>query len=82
MIKQFLIAVDQLLNTLIYIKKDGFGFADEMLSARLFRCYIQDYLTDAPMKFIDAIFFWDDNHCYECWVTESERKQLPNHYSK
>lgn len=30
--KQFLIALDQTLNTLIRIDGDGFGFADETLS--------------------------------------------------
>jgi hypothetical protein len=80
MFKQILIALDQLLNTLVYIKNDGWGFADEMISARAFRCYIQDYISDKMMQIIDTLFFWDDNHCYECWVLECERKQLPNNY--
>ncbi len=79
-IKEFFISLDQTLNTLLYIPQDGWGYSDEMLSARVFRCYLQGYITDTPMKIIDKVFFWDYNHCYECWEIECSRKQLPNHY--
>jgi len=78
--KQFLIAIDQTINTVIYINGDGWGYADEMISARVFRCYLQGYVTELPMNLVNKLFFWDDNHCYECWVLESERNQLPNNY--
>lgn len=32
--KQFLIAVDQAVNTLVWAKGEGFGTADETISAR------------------------------------------------
>lgn len=74
--KQFLIALDQLLNTVIYIKGDGFGYADEMLSARAWR------LRDKSNSYIwiDSLFFWDLDHCKECYEIELQRKQLPSEY--
>lgn len=78
--KQTLIALDQFANTLIYIDGDGFGYADETLSARLFRCHIQGLISDRPMQIVDAIFFWQKKHCYASWRSEVERKQLPGLY--
>lgn len=77
---QFLIALDQLLNTFVWIRGDGFGWADETLSARLFRLHLQDVLSERPYKLIDRLFFWQQSHCYESWVSEVERKQLSKHY--
>lgn len=80
MIKQLLIAIDQTFNCLVFIKGDGFGMADEALSARAIRCYLQDLISDRLYRAIDALFFFDPNHCYESWRSEIERNQLPNHY--
>jgi hypothetical protein len=79
-VKQPLIAIDQFLNCLVYIKGDGFGMSDETLSARLFRCYLQDLISDEWYLAIDFLFFWDTAHCYESWRSEIERSQLPNFY--
>lgn len=75
---QPLIALDQTLNTIVYIKRDGFGYADEMLSARAWRLR---HITKL-YRFIDRLFFWDDQHCYECFRIEVERKQLPVEYRR
>lgn len=77
---QPLIAFDQFLNCLIYIDGDGFGCADETLSARLFRCQLQELLSDKPHKLVDALLWFDKNHCYESWRSEVERRQLPSFY--
>ena len=74
--KQFLIALDQLANTLFYIKGDGFGFADETLSARAWRLRYQSN----AYKIIDKIFFWENNHCLLSYHSEMKRKQLPDEY--
>ena len=74
--KQFLIALNQLLNTVVWIKGDGFGFADETLSARAWRLRGQ---SDA-WKRIDRVFFWERGHCQESYKSEVLRKHLPNHY--
>lgn len=76
---QPLIAFDQFLNTIVYIIGDGFGMADETLSARAFRLELQGF-SDKVRKLIDVLFFWQDNHCYNAWLSEIERNQLPNFY--
>jgi len=77
---QFLIALDQLLNTLVWINGDGFGWADETLSARLWRLHLQDVLSDKPYKFVDKLFFWEQAHCYDSWTSEINRRHLDPYY--
>lgn len=78
--KQILIALDQLLNTLIYLSGDGFGHADETLSARLWR------LQHPAHKFVDGLFFWDRegivSHCELSYRAELLRHHLPVGYRK
>lgn len=75
---QFLIAIDQTLNTLIWLPRDGFGMADETLSARAYRLR-----REFPwlMKTIDFIFFWDKEHCRNAYISEVLRKHLPEVFS-
>ena len=74
---QFLIAFDQLVNTIIYIKGDGWGYADETLSARAYRLR---ELSSLPYKLINGLFFWQDNHCKQAYYSEVFNKQLPAEY--
>jgi hypothetical protein len=62
---QVLIALDQLANAICG------GWADETLSSRAYR--------ESPRaeKFINTLFFWDKDHCYESYVSEQLRTQLP-----
>lgn len=62
---QVLIALDQLANAVCG------GWADETLSSRAYR--------ESPRaeKFINTLFFWDKDHCYESYVSEQLRTQLP-----
>lgn len=80
LIKQLLIAFDQLLNCLVWIKGDGFGYADETLSARAWRlsakCEWARYVRIA----IDVLFFWDKDHCRGSYLSELKRKHLPVEY--
>ena len=76
-VTQVLIAIDQFINTLWYFPKDGFGFADETISARSWRLREQSSLY----KFINALFFWQANHCRGAYYSEMTRKQLPKEYS-
>ena len=67
-LKQIAIALDQLANALLG------GMADETLSARAHR-------TGSSWEpVIDALFFWQDDHCFESYLSEKERKQLPPEY--
>lgn len=72
--KQPLIALDQLANTLLG------GMADETLSARAFRLELQGKGNELR-ELIDAIFFWQERHCYQAWRSEIERRQLPGMYA-
>ncbi len=76
MLRSILIALDQLLNTIIRLD-DGWGSPDEMLSARAWRLRNEHTLL---YKVIDGIFFWDKDHCQECYEIEKLRKQLPKEY--
>ena len=64
-LKQNIIAVDQLLNTLLL------GWADETFSSRCFREF------PALVPIIDVVFFFDPNHCAESFRSEKERRQSP-----
>ena len=70
-LKQFLIAVDQVFNALLG------GMADETLSARAYRTRDKHPWR---MRVIDALFFWQDSHCYNSWLSEIERRHLPSAY--
>lgn len=77
MARQFLIAVDQVINTLVWLPGDGFGMADETLSARAWRMRHQHPWM---MRAIDAIFFWESNHCMNAYVSEVFRRHLPDEF--
>lgn len=66
---QILVALDQLLNTLIG------GYADETLSSRSHRRRLRGKGGCAWV--IDHIFFWQDEHCKTAYESELERAQLP-----
>jgi hypothetical protein len=76
-LEQVAIAFDQFINTFVYFPKDGFGYADETLSARSWRLR-HDYKF---YKIIDLIFFWQPQHCLNSYLSEMYRKQLPKEYS-
>ena len=69
-IKNVLIAIDQLLNTLFD------GWPDETLSARAYRLDIERG-RKWPRRIIDFVLWFDKNHCYESYRSELERRQLP-----
>lgn len=74
--KQFLISIDQTFNTVVYLKSDGWGMADETLSARAWRLR---HKSNA-YKWIDRLFFWQIQHCKQSYLSELRRKQLPSEY--
>jgi len=63
--KQFLIAADQL--------------ADETLSARAHRI-AEEGGPAWPQRLINALFFWERQHCLRAYRSEVERRQLPSRY--
>lgn len=64
-LKQTIIALDQLVNALTG------GWADETLSSRAWRARDKH----PTYKWIDAVFWWDPNHCYNSWLSERRRTQ-------
>lgn len=66
--RQFLIAIDQIFNTLI-----GSGWADETYSSFAYR------MKDNRMIWIDKLFkfFGYTNHCQVSYENERNRMQLP-----
>jgi hypothetical protein len=66
------IAIDQLANALVG------GKADETLSARAHRQRLKGRYAAA--SFIDALFFWQQNHCERAYESERNRTQLPKDY--
>ncbi len=71
--RQILIALDQLINTLLA------GSADETLSARAYRLS-RDRGRHWPRRVIDALFFWDPHHCENAHLSELLRRHLPRQY--
>ena len=67
--KQFLIAFDQLVNTV------AGGWADETLSARAWRRGLTHPGWDAARMVIDLLFFWQPDHCQAAYLSERNRKK-------
>ena len=68
--KNLFIAFDQLANALLG------GWPDETLSSRAWRRDLEDDVS-WPRKLIDAIFFWESDHCRDSYYSEVERRQCP-----
>jgi len=73
--KQVAIAIDQLLNTALG------GWADETISARIWRNRSIPWWREARWL-VDKLFFWQPNHCYQSFVSELQRNQLPEDYQE
>lgn len=65
-----LIAIDQLINVLCG------GEPDETLSSRAYRLAMERGRT-IPMRIIDMIFFWQENHCKTAYESEMQRLHVP-----
>lgn len=71
---QFAIALDQVANTLVG------GWADETLSARAWRCREARTHWRMAYRVINAVFFWQADHCRASYESELSRRQLPAEY--
>jgi hypothetical protein len=84
--KQFWLAVDQLLNTMVYSSSERkFGYADELLSARMWRLNDLSPRWKFAQESIDRFFlvlFNQEDHCYKSWMSELMRDQLPKAYQE
>lgn len=71
MIKQILIAIDQLFNALLG------GWADETLSCRAWRQHEKKKRWKIMRAIIDGLFFWEKDHCKQAYESEIARSHLP-----
>lgn len=73
--KQLLISIDQVMNVLnrFFTEKK---YADETISSRAYR-FRRDENKPFYEKVINKIFFWEKDHCYESYMSEMNRLQLP-----
>ena len=68
--KRVLIGLDQCINTILG------GWPDETLSSRAWRWHA-DGVRSWPRVAIDAVFFWDKDHCQMSYESEKIRAQMP-----
>ena len=74
-LKQVLLGIDQLFNTLTG------GYADETLSSRVWRLETKGKLSGKIFRpLIDFLFFFQEEHCYNSFLSEVERRQLPREF--
>jgi len=74
---QITIAISQLANTLVWV---GDTYADEMLCAKAWRLRYKGW--GWLVIILDAIWFWDPEHCYKCYAEEMRRLYMPDEYKK
>lgn len=75
-LKNVAIAFDQLINTLLGSEPD------ETLSAKSWRMRLVSKPWHIAQVVIDALFFWQEEHCKQSYFAEFERKHLPGEYRK
>lgn len=68
---RFLISLDQMANVVLWN-----GMPDETISARAWREQDKKLIS-----VINTLFFWQTNHCKECFDWEMNRNDLPSDYS-
>lgn len=67
-----LIGLDQLLTALLG------GWPDETISSYAYRLENKGRLFGRWFRpLIDAIFFWQKDHCRRSWQAEAQRRQFP-----
>ena len=77
---QAAIAFDQFINCFVSLFIGG-GWADETISARMWRNRAMPWWRGARWL-VDKLFWWQPNHCYQSFVSELQRNQLPEDYQE
>ena len=77
-IKQALISLDQTVNALLFWWAPGGTWADETLSCRCHRMrHAQPFKVLRPIIDGLALLFLDRDHCFQSYISERRRMQLP-----
>lgn len=79
-LEQFLIAIDQLLNTVIGLFHARGAWADETISARAWREGRNSGKWLVLRRVIDTLFFWQEQHCWKAYLREHDRGHLHPEY--
>ena len=69
-ITNVLIGFDQFINTIFL------GFPDETISSRAWRCKDASSFWKVMRKFIELLFFFQQQHCFKAYLAEINRKQI------
>ena len=80
---QRLIWIDQGLNTFVWADGEGFGSADETLSARAWRLRARSATWGRLRRAIDALFWLlarEREHCRDAYIAEYLRRHLAPDY--
>ena len=73
-----LIALDQLAWVILTL---GNGMPDETISAALWRMESQGKWAGKLFRpVVDAMFWFDKNHCLNAWESENKKQHLPAMY--
>jgi len=73
---QLAIALDQLGNVFVSCLFGEKAWADETLSAHAWR-WQEEGARKWPRRVIDAMLFWQGEHCRKAYESEKSRTQLP-----
>ena len=77
-ILNLLIALDQLAWVILTL---GNGMPDETISAALWRMESQGKWAGKLFRpVVDAMFWFDKNHCLNAWESENKKQHLPAMY--
>ena len=69
-ITNVLIGFDQFINTIF------FGFPDETISSRAWRCKDANSFWKVMHSLINKLFFFQKEHCFNAYLAELNRKQI------
>lgn len=73
-----LIALDQLAWVILTL---GHGHPDETISAALYRMELEGKRAGKLFRpVVDALFWFDPEHCFKAWRSEITKHQLPRAY--
>ena len=76
-IKNLLIALDQLIYVVITL---GAGMPDETMSAAAYRMEKEGKPFGFFRSLIDMLLWFDPDHCHQAYLSEMNKKQLPDEY--
>lgn len=72
---QFLVAIDQLINTILGLFMNSYTWADETMSANCHKHALRGITW--PEKVVNAIMFFEKDHCRIAYESEKLRLHSP-----